>query len=188
MVRTAKRVAASVVVVLLVLLLALDLGDAGLRGWWDGHAFTASVVSNLLVLAVAGLVVDEVVARRQRKERSVSVAVQAVIVYGQVRRTYAAVTAMSGESPDVSEARDELRSLANMILVSSSNLFDDPEARLFLDEVQRLAATVLAVAVGSGSMKSNTDRLSGEMGAVEAAVKPLLARIPEDQRAALEEH
>jgi hypothetical protein len=33
------------------------------------------------------------------------------------------------------------RHLANMILVASPALFDDPEARLFLEEVQRLAGT-----------------------------------------------
>jgi hypothetical protein len=187
-VRTARRVAGTFVVIVLVVLFALDLGDSRVRGWWDRHAFTASVVANLLVLAVAGLVVDEVVARRQRKERSVSVAVQGVIVYGQVRRTYDAVAAISGDPPDVSQARDELRSLANMILVSSSNLFDDPQARVFLDEVQRLAATVLSVAIRSGTRAAKQERLSREMAAVDTAVKPLLERIPKDQRAALEEH
>jgi hypothetical protein len=98
---------------------------------------------------VTALILDEVLARRQRKERAVSVAVQALIVDGQAVRSFDAVVAMAGaggggDELDVAQVdvRDEVRSLANMILVASPALFDDPEARLFLEEVQRLAGTM----------------------------------------------
>jgi hypothetical protein len=70
-----RRLAAAGVALALLALVATDLWVKSARVWWDGHSLTGSVVSSLLVLAVTGLIVDEVVARRQRKERSVSVAV-----------------------------------------------------------------------------------------------------------------
>ena len=107
------------------------------------------------MLGVTVLIIDEVLARRQRKERSVSVAVQAVIVYGQARHSYEAVMAavvagsdrgagdgVVAEQGAQVDASDEVRILASMILIASPVLFDDPEARLFLEDVQRLAATM----------------------------------------------
>ena len=123
---------------------------AGVRAWWDRHSFTSCVVSSLLVLGVTVLILDKI-ARRQRNQRAVSVAVQALIVYGQAVRSCDAVVAMAGagaggggEELDVAQVdvRDEVRSLANMILVASPALFDDPEAQLFVEEVQRLAGTM----------------------------------------------
>ena len=57
--------------VLLLALVASDLWIERARVWWDRHSLTSSVVSNLLVLAVTALIVDEVIARRQRQERAV---------------------------------------------------------------------------------------------------------------------
>ena len=62
-----RRVAAVCALTTLLVLVGCDLWIAGFRAWWDRHSLTASVVSSLLVLAVAGLIVDEVVARRQRR-------------------------------------------------------------------------------------------------------------------------
>jgi len=88
--RPVRRAAAVVVAMTLLALVATDLWMAGVRMWWDRHSITGSVTSSLLVVAFTGLIVDEVVADRQRRDRSASVAVQALIVYGQIRRTYAA--------------------------------------------------------------------------------------------------
>ena len=214
-----RRAAAATTAGVLVGLVACDVSVAGVRAWWDRHSFTSCVVSSLLVLGVTVLIIDEVLARRQRRERTGSVAVQALIVYGQARRSCDAVVAMAvagtcgggadkgradkggadkggaggggadkggadkggaggggaggggaggggaggggaggggaggdgagggGAEHDVAQVdvRDEVRSLANMILVASPALFDDPEARLFLEEVQRLAGTMYAL-------------------------------------------
>ena len=82
---TVRRVAATTVVMTLATLVAYDVWIRGVRVWWDRHSLTGSIVASLLGLAVTALIVDEVVARRQRKERAVSVAVQSLIVYGQAR-------------------------------------------------------------------------------------------------------
>jgi hypothetical protein len=93
------------------------------------------------------------VALRRRKKHAVSVAVQVLIVYGQALRAYDVVVACRDtrsycdrvEAGDLDEMREEVRSLANMVLVTSPSLFDDPDARLFLKEVQRLVAAIYVV-------------------------------------------
>jgi hypothetical protein len=153
-----RRVGAGVTAVMLVALVGADLSVTDASGWWDRHSFTSCVVSSLLVLGATVLIVDEVVARRQRKERAVSVAVQSLIVYGQALRAYDVVAACPATLSDcgaidaahLDEMRDEVRSLANMVLVASPSLFDDPDARLFLEEVQRLVAAMYGAVARAG--------------------------------------
>lgn len=127
-----RRVAAVAVALTLSGLIAGDLWIAGFRTWWDRHSLTGSIVASLLVLAVTGLIVDEVVARRQRRERAVSVAVQGLIVFGQARRAFGAVSSSDVEQLRSSAAAEELRTLEGMLLTASPSLFDDPAARPFL--------------------------------------------------------
>jgi hypothetical protein len=184
-----RRVAAACAVTALLVLVGCDLWIAGVRDWWDRHSLTGSVVSNLLVLAVAGLIVDEVVARRQRRQRAVSVAVQGLIVYGQARRAYAAVTDGSVADLRSSGATDELRTLAGMLLTASPNLFDDPEARRFLDQVERFSVSLfrsISAAPGDTHSPQGVERLASEMAQLKATVEPLVARIPTEDRLVLE--
>jgi hypothetical protein len=170
-------------------LIAGDLWIGGFGAWWDRHSLTASIVANLLVLAVAGLIVDDVVARRQRRERAVSVAVQGLIVFGQARRACGAILHADVEDPSSSAAAEELRSLANMLLTASPSLFDDPAARRFLEQVERFSVSMLRTVSASsaaGLSSDSRERLTGEMSQMNAAVQPLLARIPPKDRALLE--
>jgi uncharacterized iron-regulated membrane protein len=62
---------AAVVVTLVAFALVIgDLGDAGMRRWWDGHALTTNTVAGLLVLLITVLVVDQVVSLRQFNDRA----------------------------------------------------------------------------------------------------------------------
>jgi hypothetical protein len=179
-----RRVMAAVVALGLVALVACDLWIAHFRAWWDRHSLTASVVSNLLVLAVAGLIVDEVTARRSRRNRSVSVAVQALIVYAQARRAYDAVVA-NGEQ----DALEELRSFATMLLTASSSLFDDPVARQFLVEVQRFSGLMfrsISASRGGALSADGRARLTSEMSQLKDRVQPLMHRIPSEDRSLFE--
>jgi hypothetical protein len=183
-----RRVAAVVVTLTLLGLVFGDLGGGKFQAWWDRHSFTGSVVSSLLVLAVAGLVFDSIVARRQRHDRATSVAVQGLIVYGQARRAFEAVKDRDEAESGDGVAKEELRTLASMLLAASSSLFDDPEARRFLDVVERFTASMVHV-VSASSGGADTDgraRLGSEMAQVQAAVAPLLARIPAEDRRVLE--
>lgn len=150
-----RRVMAAAVALTLVALIASDLSIGRFRTWWDRHSLTGSIVSSLLVLAVTGLIVDEVVARRQRRERAISVAVQGLIVFGQARRACDAI--MSSDTADTrsSAAAEELRTLASMLLTASPSLFDDPEAHRFLDQVERFSISMFRAANrSSGSVLS----------------------------------
>ncbi len=183
-----RRLAAVVVAAGLVILVAADLWITGMRDWWDRHSLTSSVVSNLLVLAVAGLIVDEVVARRRRQERAVSVAVQGLIVYGQTRRAHDAVS-VTGSPGASTTASDELRTLASMVLTAAPNLFDDPVARKFLEEVERFSVSMVRIVSRSPTGAVSTEdgrRLASEMARLKEFVNPLLNRIPTGDRNLLE--
>ncbi|MGD0594883.1 MAG: hypothetical protein ABSB54_14535 [Acidimicrobiales bacterium] len=184
-----RRLSAAVVAVTLVALVACDLWVGSVRAWWDRHSLTGSVVSSLLVLAVTALIVDEVLARRQRKERASSVAVQGLIVYGQARRAYAAVIATGTAEPPQVGAREELRTLATMMLTASPSLFDDPAARRFLEQVERFSVSMIrelsALAKGELS-RAARERLEDQVSQLQVTVEPLLARIPTEDRSALE--
>jgi hypothetical protein len=107
-----RQLAGPFVAVALLALVASDLWIEGARVWWDRHSLTTSVVSSLLVLAFTGLIVDEVIARRQRQERAASVAVQSLIVYGQTRRAHDALVRKGEPAMSSGTAADELRTLA----------------------------------------------------------------------------
>jgi hypothetical protein len=175
----ARRIGAAVVSVALVTLLVGDLSIHGFRTWWDAHSLTGNIVSSLLVLAVTGLVVDEVVARRQRRQREVSVAAQALIVYGQARRTFEALVGPNADNRDLRAARDEARELASMVLTASSSLFDDPAGREFVSRVQRLMGALYVVSAAlAGPEAANLEQVRAEMTALTASVRPLVARVP----------
>ncbi len=208
-----RRAAAGATAAVLLGLVACDVWVPGVRTWWDRHSFTSCVVSSLLVLGVTVLIIDEVLARRQRKDRAGTVAVQALILYGQALRSCDAVMGLAtgaaleaggggpgavADAPPVGapqvDVRGEVRSLATMILVASPALFDDPEARLFLEEVQRLAGTMYGALarskIRSAPPKGATDGTVAALGEgrskINARVGPLAARLPAKDRASLE--
>jgi hypothetical protein len=184
-----RQLAAAAAATTLLALVACDLWVRAVRAWWDAHSLTGSVVSSLLVVAVTALIFDEVVARRQRKERAVAVAVQGLIVYGQARRAYDAVVAAGDGGSDSSAAPDELRNLAAMVLSASSSLFEDPVARRFLTEVERFAGSMIrAVSDRSRGVATPNKResLASEMDQLRVTAGPLLARIPSEDWSALE--
>jgi hypothetical protein len=184
-----RRVMSAAVALTLFGLIASDLSIGGFRTWWDRHSLTGSIVSNLLVLAVTGLIVDEVVARRQRRERATSVAVQGLIVFGQARRACDAIISSDVDDPGRSAVADELRTLASMLVAASPSLFDDPEAHRFLEQVERFSVSMFRAARAfseSVSSANNRERLRAEMAQLKATVDPLLKRIPLQDRALLE--
>ena len=110
-----RQVRAAVAIVALAVVVASDLWIGSMRSWWERHSVIELVVSSLLVLAVTVLVIDEVVARRQRNDRARVVAVQGLIVYGQIRRSNEAVLAQAADGTGADAAVDELRNVATML-------------------------------------------------------------------------
>jgi hypothetical protein len=178
------RIASAVLVsAALLALVAGDLWDTAMRSWWSRHSFTGNVVSSLLIVGVTALIFDELVARRQRKARSVSVAVQAAIVYGQSRRVYDAVLATSDDD-DRKSAGEDLRNLAGMLLTAGPVLFDDPQARQFLTKVELLAGTIyraFTTTTGGPVTPEVRERLKAEMTQLVEAANPLVGRIPVEE-------
>lgn len=178
-----RRSAAATAAGVLLALVLSDLLVRRVRAWGNAHSLTESVVTSLLVLAIAALIVDEVVANRQRRERAVSVAVQALIVYGQARR---AVNAVSDRTEGIGTSpREELRSLATMLLTAAPSLFDDLDARRFLEEAERLSILLVRVA-SERSGDSVAASLELARARLDASVGPLVSRIPAHDRALLE--
>jgi hypothetical protein len=106
--------AAVVVTLVACVLVILDLTDAGLRHWWDGHTLTIDSVAGLLVLLVTVLVVDQVLRLRQINNRARVVAVQAAIMVTQASRASQAVSQVLAGSGDRDVAGDEFRTYTLM--------------------------------------------------------------------------
>jgi hypothetical protein len=184
-----RRVAAAVALAALGLVVVSDVWIPSMRSWWERHSVTGSTVSSLLVLAVTVLVIDEVVARRGRNERARVVAVQGLIVYGQIRRSQDAILAQGSDGTGADAVVDELRNVANMLLIAAPMLFDDPTARAFLEEAQRFSALMIRIAVartGTALTGQDRQRLTDGAARLQTAVAPLTARLPKPDSALLE--
>jgi hypothetical protein len=184
-----RRLGAVLIACTLIALVACDLAVSGFGTWWDAHGLTTSVVSSLLIVGATALIFDEVVAYRQRKDRGLSVAAQALIVYGQAREAYQAVMASDDSA---SGAPSELRDLASNLLVAAPSLFDDPAARVFLLQVDQLMSALVEAVAQSGRPPDaqnpdaqTSDHLTDLMAKAQQAYEPLLARFPPDYQSRL---
>ena len=159
-------------------LVAGELTDAGQRRWWAARPLTTDTVAGLLVLLVTVLVVNQLLTRRQARQRGHAVAAQAAIMVAQAARSAGAVSSVTGGSGDRGGASDGFRTYMMMLLTGAPVLIDDPVARHFLEQAQYLGgvmARALAVidrspdgAAGPG------DRLDDAVQQLQIAAAPLL--------------
>ena len=181
--------AAAVVSVVAGVLVVLDVNDAGLRRWWEGHALTTNTVSGLLVLLITFLVVDQVVLIRQIKDRARAVGVQAAILVTQASRTSQAVSQALTGSGDHDAASDEFRTYIMMLLAAAPVLINAQASRYFLEQAQHLAGemarAVTVISKTPGQEKSWTTRLDEAVRRLRAASDPLLADLDPEMRAAV---
>jgi hypothetical protein len=126
-------------------LVAAEIDGAGMRHWWSGHALTTDTVSGLLVLLITLLVVNQVVRRRQLRDRSQAIAAQAAIMMAQADRASSAVSAVLSGSGDRNSAADEFRTYMMMLLVGAPVLIDGRVSRAFLEQAQRLGGEMARV-------------------------------------------
>jgi hypothetical protein len=176
-----RRIGAVLIAAAVIAIIVYDLNVPGFSLWWDKHAITTSIASDLLIVGATALIFDEVQARRRRKDRSLSVAAQGLIVYGQAREAYQAVMAGVNDPSAGGGIPDELRDLASNLLVASSSLFDDPDARDFLLQVDQLMASLFAAANGRSDRPDGlgrTDLVTKQMNQVQSSFAPLVARFP----------
>jgi len=134
---------AAILATLVVLaLVAGELTDAAQRRWWSAHSLTSDTVSGLLVLLVTVLVVNQLLRRRQARERGRAVAAQAAIMVAQAARAAKAVSAAAGGKGERDAASDEFRTYMIMLLVGAPVLIDDRVSRHFLEAAQYLGGVL----------------------------------------------
>jgi hypothetical protein len=132
---------AAVLATLITLALVVgELADAGQRRWWAAHPLATSTVSGLLVLLVTVLVVNQLLDRRQARQRGHAVAAQAAIVVAQAARAAKAVSSVTDGSGDGGAASDGFRTYMMMLLMSAPVLMGDSVARDFLEQAQYFGA------------------------------------------------
>jgi len=165
-----------------------ELTNAGQRRWWAAHPLTTDTVAGLLVLLVTVLVVNQLLNRRQARQRGHAVAAQAAIMVAQATRSAKAVSSVIDGSGDRGAASDGFRTYMLMLLIGAPVLIDDPVARRFLEQAQHLGgvmAGTLAVIVRStagaavasdttGGAAVPSDRLGDAMQQLQDAAAPLL--------------
>jgi hypothetical protein len=180
---------ATVVVTLVTLgLVILDLTDGGFRRWWVERALTTDTVAGLLVLLITVLIVDQVVGRRQVKDRSLAVAAQAAIVMSQATRASKAVSSALDGSGDRGAASEEVRTYMIMLLVGAPVLIDARVSRNFLEQAQRLAGemahALTTMAKTPDANVSSSARLGDAAERLRAASAPLLQLLSPEERVA----
>ena len=134
---------AAVLATLITLALVVgELTEAGQRRWWAARPLTTDTVGGLLVLLVTVLVVNQLLNRRQARQRSHAVAAQAAIMVAQAARAAKAVSSVIDGSGDRGAASDGFRTYMMMLLIGAPVLIDDPVARHFLEQAQYLGGVM----------------------------------------------
>jgi hypothetical protein len=168
-------------------LVLTDISDLSFRRWFLAHALTTDTVSGLLVLLITFQVADQVVKRRQIKDRSQAIAAQTAIMMAQAERAAKAVSSVVAGSPDRDAALDEVRTYMVMLLVGAPVMIDGTISRNFLEQAQSLGGE-LARAMTATSKESrkeySPDRLDAAVSRLREASAPLLRPFSADERLA----
>jgi len=167
-----------------------ELTDAGQRRWWAARPLTTDTVSGLLVLLITVLVVNQLLNRRQSRQRGHAVAAQAAIMVAQAARSATAVSALTGGSGDRDAASDGFRTYMLMLLTGAPVLIDDPVARRFLEQAQYLggvmARQLAAMDRSPDGPAAPGDGLDGAVRQLQSAAAPLLQLLSPQVRDAIQ--
>lgn len=182
---------AAVLAILVTLTLVVDeLTNAGQRRWWAAHPLTTDTVAGMLVLLVTVLVVNQLLNRRQARQRGHAVAAQAAILAAQATRVAKAVSAAIDGSGDRDAASDGFRTYMLMLLTAAPVLIDDPDARRFLEQAQHLggvmASTLVAIDRSPDGAAMPHDGLDDAMQQFHSAAAPLLQQLSPGIRDSIE--
>ncbi len=163
-----------------------ELTDAGQRRWWATHALTTDTVAGLLVLFFTVLVVNQLLNRRQARQRGHAVAAQAAIIVAQATRSTKAVSSLIDGSGDRGAASDGLQTYMMMLMTGAPVLIDDPVARHFLEAAQYLGGVmtrIFAVIQRSpGGAAPSSDSLDDALKQLRSAATPLLQLLNPEMR------
>ena len=155
-----------------------ELTNAGQRRWWASRPLTTDTVAGLLVLLITVLVVNQLINRRQNKQRGHAVAAQAAIMVTQAVRSAQAVSSLLNGSGDRDAASDGFRTYMMMLLTGAPVLINDPVARHFLEQAQYLgglmARILAAVDKSPKGAAVPADGLDNAVQQLQNAAAPLL--------------
>ena len=170
--------AAVLAMLIMLALVVVELTDAGQRRWWAAHPLTTDTVAGLLVLLVTVLVVNQLLNRRQGRQRGHAVAAQAAILVTQAGRSARAVSSAIDGSGDRDAASDAFRTYMMMLLISAPVLIDDPVARRFLEQAQYLGGAMAGLIARMDGPEDGAalpgDRLDDVRQQLDKAAAPLL--------------
>jgi len=171
---------------IMVTLVVGEVTDAGQRRWWAARPLTTDTVAGLLVLLVTVLVVNQLLNRRQARQRGHAVAAQAAIMVAQAARAARAVSSVIGGSGDRGAASDGFRTYMMMLLTGAPVLIDDPVARRFLEQAQYLggvmARTLAAIDKSPDGAAVPGDGLDDAVQQLRSAASPLLSLLSPGMR------
>jgi hypothetical protein len=178
--------AAGLAMLITLTLVVVELTDAGQRRWWAARPLTTDTVAGLLVLLVTVLVVNQVLNRRQARQRGHAVAAQAAIMVAQAARSAQALSSVTGGAGDRGAASDGFRTYMMMLLIGAPVLIDDPVARRFLEQAQYLggvmARTLAATARSPDGAAVPGDALDDAMRQLHSVAAPLLQLLSVETR------
>jgi hypothetical protein len=181
--------AAVLATLIAVALVVAELADAGQRRWWATRPLTTDTVSGLLVLLITVLVVNQLLIRRQNRQRGHAVAAQAAIMGTQAARAVQAVSALLNGSGDRDAADDGFRTYMMILLMGAPVLIDDPTARHFLEQAQYLgglmARSLAAIDKTPDSAPVPASSLADAVQQLQSAATPLLQLLSPDMRDAI---
>jgi hypothetical protein len=185
--RSREWIAALAVLALTAAAVILDISDRAVRQFWYQHSFTSSVVAGLLVLLLTVLVVDRVNRMRQVKGQARVIGVQAAVIVAQTGRAAEAVRRSAGSEEAREEASEELRTLVQMLLISSPVLIDAPSSREFLEGAQRTAGRLFRAVrvIGEGQTADVGPDIDAALAHLRQVAAPLVERLNREQRAAV---
>jgi hypothetical protein len=161
-----------------VALVVGEITDAGQRRWWAARPLTTDTVAGLLVLLITVLVVNQLLNRRQSRQRAHAVAAQAAIMAAQAARSAQAVSALADGSGDREAASDGFRTYMLMLLTGAPVLINDPTARHFLEQAQYLGGLMARTLAEIGKSPKGTAVPDGGLQdaarQLQSAAAPLL--------------
>ncbi len=167
-----------------------ELTDAGQRRWWAAHPLTTDTVAGLLVLLITVLIVNQLLNRRQARERGRAVAAQAAIMVAQAARSAQAVSSVIDGSGDRGAATDGFETYMMMLLISTPVLIDDPVARHFLEQAQYLGGVMARTLEEIDRSPDGTaipgDSLDDATQQLQSAAAPLLQPLSPQTRDAIQ--
>ena len=111
--------AASLATLITLALVTGELTDTAQRRWWAARPLTTDTVAGLLVLLITILVVNQLLNRRQARQRGHAVAAQAAIMVAQATRSAQAMSSLLDGSGDRDAASDGFRTYMIMLLIGA---------------------------------------------------------------------